>query len=303
MIKKIFLSLFLLAFITSCLLSPNDITNAYTSNPFDKPVLIPNENENINFILFTDVHINREKFEKNITHYYDSIYSDLSNNSYDFAVSLGDLSDNGEQSEEVFHFVKTITEKTKYKLMIQCVGNHDRKGSNSYATLLEKDQKTMCRYRCGNLSIYVLDNSTKTFTNKQFMWLEEALEKDDSKYKIFLAHENIAAGTNFSNTLVMSGFSDIHEMNKLFSLMDKYNVGLIFTGHTHSGNVIYTSPNRKYSEFNCISFVSTLNIFESGGYCYDVQINQTDGSVHINSYNAKNMEKKNTYIFSLPKSD
>ena len=285
----------------SCSIEKNTaVTGAYRTNPFLEATVIPCSGEDsLSFLLLSDEHIGQTT--GGATHNLANLYAFMEAGSFPFAVSLGDLSDDGSRTPGVFDFVANVRGRTTGNVLVQCVGNHDRHAqSSSYAELLETEHLSMHRYVCGNLSMYVLDNSMRTFTKQQFAWLEEALRADTSKYKIFFAHENICAGTNLSNTQIMVGFADVSEMNRLFSLMERYKVGLLLTGHSHSGNEVYDSPSGNYAEYNICSFVKTTNIFAPGDMWYTVEVNLSDGKAVVRSYNGTSMQKVDTKTFILP---
>ena len=276
------------------------VTGTYNANPFLEATAIPSPaGDSLSFLLLSDEHIGQSS--GGATHSLTNLYSFMEAGNFLFAVSLGDLSDDGSRSQKVFDFVANVRSRTTENVLIQCVGNHDRHAqSASYADLLESQHLSMHRYVCGDLSMYVLDNSMRTFTRQQFAWLEEALKADTSKYKIFFAHENICAGTNLSNTQFMVGFADVSEMNHLFSLMDTYKVGLVLTGHSHSGNEVYDSPTGNYAEYNICCFVKTTNIFGPGDMWYTVEVNMTGGKVTVRGYNGTTMQQVDAKAFVLP---
>ena len=276
------------------------VTGAYKSNPFMVAREIPApEGDEVSFLLVSDEHIGRTS--GGARHNLANLYSFMDEQKFPFAVSLGDLTDDGKVTDAVTSFINNVQTRTTNNTFLQCVGNHDRHTyGSSYATQLESSHMSMCRYVCGDLSMYVLDNSTRTFTERQFMWLEEALKADTSKYKIFFAHENLCAGTNLSNTQVMIGFADVSEINKLFSLMDKYKVGLLLTGHSHSGNEVYDSPDGNYAEYNVCSFVKTDNFFERGDKWYKVTVDFKTGKTVVDGYNASTMKVYTRKEFILP---
>jgi predicted phosphodiesterase len=298
--RALFASLILVLALVSCNIEKTSmVTGAYSSNPFLTPVeVIPEPaGEEVSFLLISDEHIGRTS--GGATHNLTNLYAFMDEEEFPFAVSLGDLTDDGRITDAVSSFINNIEDRTG--CFLQCVGNHDRHtyGSN-YATRLENSHLSMCRYVCGDLSMYVLDNSTRTFTEKQFEWLEEALKADTSKYKIFFAHENLCAGTNLSNTQVMIGFADVAELNKMFSLMEKYKVGLLFTGHSHSGNEVCNSPQGNYAEYNICSFVKTTNFFEPGDRWYKVTVNLTNGKTTVKGYNGTTQQVETNKVFNLP---
>ena len=301
--KRILLSVLVLALtLVSCSVEKTSmVTGAYSSNPFLNPkeLLSAPDGDELSFLIVTDEHIGRTS--AGASHNTANLYAFMDEQEFPFAVSLGDLTDDGKMTDAVRSFINNLKDRTTNKAFLQCVGNHDRHTyGSSYATQLENAHESMCRYVCGDLSLYVLDNSTRTFTEKQFAWLEEALKADTSKYKIFFAHENLCAGTNVSHTQVMIGFADVSEINKLFSLMDEYKVGLLFTGHTHHGNEIYNSPNGNYAEYNICAFVKTNSILEPGDKWYRVTVNMTNGKTTVEGFNGTTLNVDTKEYFVLP---
>ena len=294
------LSLVLVSAFVSCSIEKTSmVTGAYKENPFLTPRVIPSTGGEVSFLLISDEHIG--KTTSGASHSLTNLYAYMDEQAFPFAVSLGDLSDDGKLTDAVTSFISNMTNRTTNKIFLQCVGNHDRhEYGSSYASQLENAHMSMCRYVCGDLSMYVLDNSTRTFTEKQFAWLEEALKADTSRYKIFFAHENICAGTDLSHTQVMIGFADVSEMNYLFGLMDEYKVGLLFTGHTHKGDIVYDSPDGNYAEYNICSFVKTNSILEPGDNWYRVTVNMSNGKTVVECYNGTTLKIDTTREFVLP---
>jgi len=304
MIRKLLFSVLSLAlvfgFVACSVEKTSMVTGAYTSNPFMNPVEISAPaGDELSFLLISDEHIG--KTSGGASHSLANLYNFMDEQEFPFAVSLGDLTDDGKVTDAVNSFINNMEDRTTNNVFLQCVGNHDRHFYGaSYATMLENSHRSMCRYVCGDLSMYVLDNSTRTFTEKQFVWLEEALKADTSRYKIFFAHENLCAGTNVSHSQVMTGFADVSELNKLFSLMDEYKVGLLFTGHSHHGNEIYDSPDGNFHEYNICCFVKTSNVFEPGDIWYKVTVNRTNGKTVVEGYNGTTLTISTKAEFVLP---
>lgn len=299
--KTLFLLLIFILCLVSCSVEKTYmVTGPYKSNPFlNAKEVIDVSGEEVSFLLISDEHIGRTS--AGATHNLANLYSFMDVQAFPFAVSLGDLSDDGRYTDAVKTFISNIQTRTTKNVFMQCIGNHDRHTYGaSYASHLEDQNLSMSRYICGNLSMYVLDNSTRTFTERQFQWLEEALKADTCKYKIFFAHENLCAGANLSNTQVMIGFADVSEMNKFFSLMDKYKVGLLFTGHSHSGNQVFESPAGNYAEYNICSFVKTTSFLEPGDMWYKVTVNRSNGKVTVYGYDGTSVQAKSVKEFMLP---
>ena len=298
--KKHLLFLLLIPLLlVSCILNQESISGVYKSNPFLEATDL-GSSDTLTFPVLTDVHILRENRGQGISHPFEQFFDFCEGKTYPFAVSLGDLSDDGSRSDKVFEFIESLKGVTTGDYVIEVVGNHDRQSTPSYASVLEERKVSMHRYTYGCLSIYALDDSTRTFTSKQLDWLEQALKADTSRYKLFLAHENVCAGGNTTNTLFMSGLADVSEMNRFFSIMETYSVGLLLTGHTHSGNHLYRGTGDKFAELNLASFVATTSRFEPGGYWYEVSINLTNGSVIVDGYNYKTQGKAASWSFVLP---
>lgn len=338
--RVIAIILSVLSLISCNFVFPDEITNEYGKNPFLDGYDISKNRENgsqqvgfsslskidekrdsIHFVAITDIHIGRT--DSNIKRFDDNFISYLESNTPEFVLCLGDLSDNGKYSEEMQIFIdKASQRETNEKgWFVYCIGNHERHifddykwdNTNSNSNDLGFDLKhfsgTMDRYSYGDiLSIYKLDSSMRALGQQQLYWLEEALKQDPAKYKMIISHDNITTGGALDHSLFLTGFADIQERNKLYHLLDKYNVGVVLSGHHHKGNIEY-HMNDFMGELNLAAYHQrkTFIDFESEGYFYDCVLDVNSGKLTINGYlaeytrdNSRTPDK--TFTFMLPSS-
>ena len=241
------------------------------------------------FVLFTDPHINRtdsgvqdhrEEFLK---------FLEAESDVYPFIVCLGDLVDDGDiYSREAQDFIEQSRSYTTLNNFIYVIGNHDirthsrTEWDEEFKVLTPgHDNPRMMRYSYKGVSIYKLDNASRIFGKDQLNMLEEALRSDPNEYRIFLAHEVVATGGALDQTTVIFG-SEAGELLRLFRLMRNYDVSMLFTGHHHKGNEIYSGDG--FSEFNAAALHSRSGSFESDGYWYTVTVDPDAGEITVTSY-------------------
>lgn len=300
--KKIVLFLLLPILIVSCSVP---LLNPYTfsSNPFlDKVWISKEEADTLSFNIITDSHFGR----KNTTTYNDSYYSYLEDNNIPFVLHLGDFTDTGVITEENEEFVSKVKSLTTLKRMFITLGNHDRHTFDSRWDEGDETYTSAACYYYGSrdgkplLAIYKIDTSSDTIGWKQFKHLKEALEKETAVYRIIVTHENVAIGNRLSPTMFIFGLSS-DECNKLYALMEKYNVGLILSGHNHIGNIEY-HLNDTIGELNLAAYhrkVTKPVEYESMGYWYDFTLSE-DGKVTVSGYYAETGVKDKVFTFMLP---
>ena len=241
------------------------------------------------FPLFSDPHIGRG--DSGVTGHNDEFLAFLKANTgiYPFVVCLGDLIDNGDiYSKELVDFIESTRKETTLRNFVYVIGNHDvRTGSKSawderFKVLTPgHDVSRMIRYSYNGVSIYKLDNSSRIFGKEQLNMLEEALRNDPNKYRIFLAHEIVASGGALDQTTVIFG-AEPGELLRLYSMMDKYGVSMLFTGHHHKGNIIYEG--KTFAEFNAAALHSRSGSFESDGYWYTVTVSPESSTIKVTTY-------------------
>lgn len=320
------LVLLLLLLLTSCVNPEVDARN--NSNPFEnehdlKTPLSSFDLNHFKAVVITDEHINKGKGR----HYNENFYNFLGNENekkYPFVISLGDLSDDGEVSEDVLSFREEIVKRTG--CFLEAIGNHDRhefeyrsfdifslvvKGllkidinGKTYADYILSSKThsfTTGRYVWGDaLSIYVLDTSRRNISLKQTEYLKETLKKDNSMYKIALSHNNIITGKDLDKSLFMGGIGDVEELTRLLNVLEEGGVSLVMSGHQHKA----LSPIKgdKYSEMNFSSYLSTDSPFEGRGSWYEVEFDGERGEISFQEYDAKSSEKVgNKEVFKLKK--
>lgn len=306
--RKIFLlTIFCLLFV-SCTV-PFIEPYSFTYNPFivNKLDISSESNvDSISFSLVADSHYGRAKS----TFFNDEYYKFLEENRYPFIIHLGDFTDTGVITDSDMEFLYKAQSLTSLNRLYVTLGNHDRHNLDSR---WDSSNQTMftsaaCYYYGKTedsrplLAIYKIDTSADTIGWKQFEHLEKALEKETAVYRIIVSHENVAIGNRLSPTMVIFGLSS-DECNKLYALMEKYNVGLILSGHNHMGNIEYHLTDT-IGELNLAAFHRKITKpvqYESMGYWYDFTLDAETGEVTINGYLAENGKKDRTFTFFLPK--
>ncbi len=312
--KAILLFSAVLLFATACRLEKLPLSD-YTTNPFlTKKSLSTDVVSQVSFSAITDVHFGREKSMSNLKWFEDNYYEFLEEKHYPFIMQLGDFSDDGTfTSGREDPFISTAKEKsgiTSSANFINVLGNHDR---HNLSPRWNNDENFMIAeaYSYGKtsdgrdlLTIYKLDNTTRTIGIDQFEYLEEALKEDNSEYKIFIAHEIVASGGTLDMSLILFGLN-VEDQTKMYKLMNKYKVGLILTGHHHIGNIEYHFDDT-HGECNLAAFHQRKTQpfeFESLGYWYDVTLDADSGKVTITPYLAETKEAKTPFIYYLPKNE
>lgn len=233
----------ILAVFTGCEIHFLDDVFPYDGNPFIEAVELTDEGrawsgeeDEITFLVFTDAHIGR----------HDSKVTDNSARileiaeDYDFVISLGDLSDDGNiEYGPLVDFLSRLGDLDVPALGI--LGNHELQSDrmrDEWEALYHAEGifGTVGRFTYGPLSIYALDSSLRIFTLAQLEALEQALALDDNPYKVFITHTDITSGEALNQSLIfLLGTGDVAEQHRLYRLMDQYGVGIMLDGHRHSG--------------------------------------------------------------------
>ena len=288
------LSIILAAF-TGCEIHFLDDVFPYDVNPFSEAVELTDEGrawsgeaDEITFLVFTDAHIGR----------HDSKVTDNSARileiaeDYDFVISLGDLSDDGNiEYGPLVDFLSRLGDLDVPALGI--LGNHelqsDRMRDEWEALYHAKGIfGTVGRFTYGPLSIYALDSSLRIFTLAQLEALEQALALDDNPYKMFITHTDITSGEALNQSLIfLLGTGDVAEQHRLYRLMDQYGVGIMLDGHRHSGGGLI-HVGRSFCEFNHDALHTRGDgMFESRGVYYVYTLDVESGALTIDGHLAR----------------
>ena len=285
----------ILAVFTGCEIHFLDDVFPYDVNPFIEAVELSDdgrawsgEEDEITFLVFTDAHIGR----------HDSKVTDNSARileiaeDYDFVISLGDLSDDGNiEYGPLVDFLSRLGDLDVPALGI--LGNHelqsDRMRDEWEALYHAKGIfGTVGRFTYGPLSIYALDSSLRIFTLAQLEALEQALALDDNPYKVFITHTDITSGEALNQSLIfLLGTGDVAEQHRLYRLMDQYGVGIMLDGHRHSGGGLI-HVGRSFWEFNHDALHTRGDgMFESRGVYYVYTLDVESGALTIDSHLAR----------------
>lgn len=314
--RKIVIILFVFIIFTSCRV-PEVMMSGYDKNPFLNRIEVHVDNPTL--VFFTDAHIGRERQKSGIERYDDNFISFIDDGGYQVVISGGDMADNGEMSDDLKNFIDKLQDHSD--LYLETKGNHDRhtydyKGDNlpsiwsntifqsrihlTYADLMESEYgiystgNYLISSPLGDISIYILDTSLRSFSSLQLKWLEEALMKDETDFKIIVSHINIVSGRVFDQTLFLTAFGDEGEVARFMDICQRGKVSLILTGHHHKGNILY-GDGSGYTEFNAASYHTSDSVFESKGWWYTISIDRESGEITIDGYDAETKEKEESW--------
>ena len=316
--KRILLLALSILFLSSCMV-PESNFNSFGSNPFLEP-RVTVESDSSSFVFFTDTHIGRDKKFKDVKYYHENFYEFLEEGNYAAVVSGGDMADDGAVTEELYSFLNNVRATSSgSSLYLETIGNHDRHqydykaedmmsfwynsvfGSDLHSTYADKLEEGLGSYTTGrylvktpegDLSLYILDTSTRSFSRTQLVWLEEALEKDSSKYKILVSHTNIITGGEGDMSAIITGMGDEGEIARFLDIAHKGGVSLVLSGHHHKGNILYGGEGG-YAEFNGASYHGRDSVFESGAWWYTVNFKGT--YITIEGYDGATREVKKVW--------
>ena len=236
------------------------------------------------FPVITDVHVDKRGVNDN----QGAFYSFLEENDFPFVICLGDISNNGDYTEDgTVRFISGCLERANGNFLY-AIGNHDRFRHDAghfdrffSAFVPSGHNPRIGRYVFGPVSIYKLDNSIRAYGSVQLGWLEEALRQDTNPVKILVAHVNHMSGGTAGETLYMTGITDIYERNDLLRIMDENDVSLMLTGHHHDGGYYRISDDR--AEINLSPLFGRE---DRGGHWYTAEVVPGDKLI-ITPYSAE----------------
>lgn len=313
---RILIPLFILSVIimtlSSCRLDiMTDIMDGYDSNPFldRKPMDSARQGDDeITFLLFSDAHLNRkdeDSWAEDNTPYLKTFLCE-NKDDYDFVISLGDIEDAGDiNAPELHEFLSFFKENGITYL--SALGNHELQGFHERSEWNELYASyglfgTIGCYTYGDLSIYVTDSTKRIYGRQQLSWLEEALECDESRYKIMITHVNTYSGGTFDSSLLFFGTADIAERNEIYRLMTRYGVSVLFNGHFHTGN-IRSNHSTYVSEFNAAALHSRELIkgWYTPGYFYTCTIDSSASQLIMDTWKIERgkISKEKSESFAL----
>ena len=314
--KKIIYILALSLLLSSCRI-PESIMAEYDSNPFLDRKEIRVDNSTI--VFFTDAHIGRERNKSDVIRYDENFLSFIDEGRYDVVISGGDMANDGEMTDALKDFIRKI--KGTSSLYLETKGNHDRHSYNyqgfdmpsfllnslfradvhlTYPDLLDSEYEIdstgnyLVSTPDGDISIYILDNSLRSFSSRQLSWFEEALRKDNTDFKIVVMHGNVVSGGAFDQSLFMTGMGDEGEVSRFIEICQKGRVSLVLTGHHHKGNILY-GDGKGYTEINAAAYHRTDSVFESRGWWYTISLDREKKEITIDGYDAESKSKKDSW--------
>ncbi|MFA7107507.1 MAG: metallophosphoesterase family protein [Sphaerochaetaceae bacterium] len=259
---KKFLSILVIIFIliTSCTL---DGGLAWIDSNFEDTTQIKEDGQDSTFLLFSDLHTGRDDDSRVYNMDMDVFKNWINDNdiNFDFALNLGDTSDNGEKNEYSAYkeFCNELNPLTEDKIF-EIVGNHDIKGNNRWRKpWMETTNKTpYYTISASGVEFYCLDNAQRSFGQTQLKKLKEAVTTSDYP-KIFLAHYPLYGNLNVYTYFALASQE---EKAYILHLMKENDVSIYFCGHQHNGDADYYFENGTY-QINIESFSGSTSKFES----------------------------------------
>jgi len=289
--------LLMIILISSCTL---DGGLAWINSNFEDKQEIKTESEDSTFLLVTDIHAGRDDDSKVYNMDIGLFKEWLSTNNieFDFALNLGDTSDNGEKKEySAYKEFCTEMDLLEEEIIFEVVGNHDIKGNNRWRKpwMTNTGKQPYYKIISSGVEFYFLDNAQRSFGTTQLKKLEEAVSKSE-KPKIFLAHYPL-----YGNLSVYTYFALASQEEKAFilNLMKKNNAKIYLCGHQHNGAADYDFKNGTY-QINIESFHGSTSIFESVPTFYigEIEIDEETKKLSLSRYEYR----KNSIIFVESKS-
>lgn len=257
--KKLLLFLIFIPLIISCTIEPRSLADVSKNNPFTTPVY-STENQDLkdfSFLLISDTHyLNKSGRMDEVFFQY------LSDNelNYDFAVHLGDITDNSEDLQfELFEkdfskfFDLKATGTSTLPPLFALLGNHDvRSNPNYYFLKLFGKEKTYYRFDFNGVHFYALDSSFRTLGGTQLDYFKYAMDQESSSEVpiIVLSHIPLYG----SPSLIYAALEDNVELATILKSIKTGGASLILSGHEHVGNSYHRFENN-FVEFIASSFI------------------------------------------------
>ncbi len=195
--------------------------------------------DNFKFLYISDVQLNYKSPLYIRSHRWNTLLENAfgANDDISFIVNGGDLTNNGENTDE---WVGTLSPKTLRSVpMATVVGNHDDRGltstyphyvnnPNEYKASTPKFSGNGYWFRYGDV-LFVMLNSNKIniFDNKAL--IDTAVEANaDAKWRIAVMHHDV-----YGTERHVTESETLLARNSLCPVFDKYDFDVVLTGHDH----------------------------------------------------------------------
>jgi len=207
----------------------------YTINSIDNNTLL-NDKEPLSLAVASDPHWGSERSNEKARQ---QIIENIGSSNYDAFLCLGDISEMGSTEANYKTAVKTFQENLNGTPVHVVLGNHDAliNGTGVFKKYFQKDQENFYnRIDFENLHIITLNLlwDAEEFDKNQKQWLIEQLEdipQDDMT--IILSHCFGYSSGYLDQDTGKNWFDNEDVIEKVDSLIEKYNVELMISGHNH----------------------------------------------------------------------
>lgn len=280
----------------------------YDSSTFEKEMLVNSSGETVDFLIFTDAHIGRAEADSGVTEYNEALLDEIKqkaeNGGYDFILSVGDLSDDGDINDELMlAFLDELS--VSGVPVIGVIGNHELH-AGSDAPVWESIYSghgikgPVGCYGFGEaVSVYALDSSWRILGSSQLDALESAMAKDSSKLKIVLSHTDLTSGEDANKSgIFVLGDADTAERNRLYRILSENGPSVLFTGHRHDGGKPLVH-NSRFAEWNLAALHARDVPLQSEGVFYRAHLDVTSLTLTIEEVRAADRSIKRTVVLDF----
>ena len=156
-----------------------------------------------------------------------------------FCLHAGDLVDTGtNDSNWTEHFFPGMEELICRVPLFPVLGNHEQDARNYYNYMSLPDPEYFYDFKYGNAHFFMIDSNRNVKPgSEQYKWLDDQLDKSDSKWK-FVCHHHPPYSSDEND------YGDLWQTNKstqgdlrlrqLVPLYEKHDVDIVWNGHIHS---------------------------------------------------------------------
>ena len=248
---------------------------------------------NLRFAIASDLHIalpqtvTQSAYRFHLTEYsipaLEFVLQQLKNLELDFLLLPGDLTQDGEKINH--RWLQTTLESLPYNVYV-VPGNHDvpslqgnqdvisfsdfptyygQCGYQQYTSRLDYTCEVAPDLQLIALNSNYFDNEGRqrgVLTEEQFIWLENALVEFQDKMIMMMIHHNVIEHLPDQSNHILGRRYMLENASRLRSLLKKYNVKFIFTGHLHVQDIVQDDNLYEITTGSLITYPHPFRILE-----------------------------------------